>query len=107
MTARAPLRVLPRPPRSLRVNRTISTNRITGTLRDMLPIAMGPIMNADMALDIAITVVMDRDTGVGVAAEPIRVRYRNSSAEGQFLSNSAFTKWSTVFRSQAFRRGSL
>ena len=71
--ARAPLRVAPRTLRSPRITRIIRTFRITRTLHDMLLVAMDPTMDLEIALDIAITVGMVRDTGVGIEAYLFRV----------------------------------
>ena len=77
--ARAPPRVVLRLPPNTRVARTIPTIL---TLRDMLRGAMDPIMDLDMALIKAITVLMVRDIGVGLEAYLFRVEFRSSSVEG-------------------------
>ena len=59
--ARVPLRVVLRLPHNLRVARIIPTVLITRTRRDMLRVAMDPIMDPDMALISAITVLVVRD----------------------------------------------
>ena len=61
--ARAPLRVVLPLPHNTRVARTILTILIR---RDMLRVAMEPITDLDMALIIAIIVLMVRDIGVGL-----------------------------------------
>ena len=48
----------------------------------MLRVAMDLIMDPDMALITAITVLMVRDIGVGLEGYLFRAEYRNSSAEG-------------------------
>ena len=73
--ARGPLRVVPLAPRSLRITRSPRTIRITRLLRDMLLIAMDHIMGPDVALNIAITGHLVRETGVGLEAYLFRVAY--------------------------------
>ena len=53
---------------NLRVARTTPTIRITRTRRDMLLFEMDPVMDPDMALHIAIIVLMVEYTGVGLDA---------------------------------------
>ena len=73
----------------------------------MLRVPMDPIMDPDMALIIAITELMVRDTGVGLEAYLFLAEYRNSSAEGKYQSRRGSNRWSTIFLSQAFLRGSM
>ena len=68
-----------------RTGRIIRVNRI---LRDMLRVAMDPVMDLGMALIIAIAVVVVRDTGVGLADYPFPVECPNSNAEAQSKSRS-------------------
>ena len=89
-------------PQNLRVPRTIPTIL---TCRDMLRVALDPIMDPDMAIITAITVVMALDIGVGLEGYLFSAEYRNSSAECQYPSRSGFNKWNTIFPSQVFQRG--
>ena len=105
--ARVPLRVVPRLPHNLRVAHTTGTTRIIRTRCDMLRVAMDPIMDLEMALDMAIIMLMVRNTGVGLVEYLFRAVYPNSSEDVQSLSRCGFSKWSIISPSQAFRRGSL
>ena len=102
--ARAPLGVVLRLPHNLRVGRTIPT---IPTRRDMLLVAMDPIMDLDIFLITAIIELMVPDTGVGLEAYLFRDEYRNSSTEGQYPSRCGFNRWSTIFLSQASLGGSM
>ena len=64
---RVPLRVAARRLRNPHTIRTDRIIRITHTLRDMLRVAMGHVMDRGMVLVIAIAVVLVRGTGVGLA----------------------------------------
>ena len=63
--ARAPLRVVPRIQRSLRITRKSRTIRITRTLSAMLLLATDTRMDPELALNIGITVEKVGDSGVG------------------------------------------
>ena len=87
-----------------RVARTIPTIL---TRRDMLRVAMDPIMDLDIVLITAIIELMGQCIGVGLEAYLFRVVYRNSSAEGQYPSKSGVSRRSTIVPSLAFPRGSM
>ena len=76
---RVPLRVVLRLPHNIRVARTSPT---TLTRRDMFRVPVDPLMDLDMALITAITVLTVLDIGVGLEGYLFRVEFRNSSAEG-------------------------
>ena len=92
--------MVPRLPHSLRVERTILTILIIRTLRDMLRVAMDPIMDAGIALIIAIAVFMVRDTGVCLAVYLFLVDCPNLNAEAPSQSRCGFNRWSIIFPSQ-------
>ena len=77
--AQVPLRVVLRLPHSIRVART---SLIILTRRDMLRVAVDPLMDLDMVPITAIIELMVCDIGVGLVAYLFRVEFRNSSVEG-------------------------
>ena len=98
------LRLAHRTRRSIRTSRTI---RIARMLRGMPPVMMDRDMDLGTALRIFIGVGIDRDIGVGPEAYLFRAIYGNSSVEVQSPSKCGFSRWSTIFPSQAFPRGSM
>ena len=92
----------PLAPCMLRNTRTTRTNRIDRMLRGMhLDVALG------MGLDIATGVGMVRDTGVGPDAYLHPVAYRNSSTEAKSPAKSGFSKFSTIFPSEACQKNDV
>ena len=104
---RALLRVAVRRLRNLHTVRTGRIIRITRTLRDMLRVAMGHIMDLGMVLIIAIAVVMVRDTGVGLAEYLFPVECPNSNAEAESQLRCGFSRWNTIFLSLESWNGSM
>ena len=78
--------------RNLHTGRTGRIIRIIGTLRDMLRVALGHMMDLGMVLIIAIAVVMVRGTGVGLAEYLFLVQCPNSNVEAQFQSRCGFNR---------------
>ena len=105
------VRVLPRVAvRRLRSLHTIHTGhiiRVTRTLRDMLRVAMGHVVDRGMVLIIAIAVVMVRGTGVGLAEYLFPVECPNSNVEAQFQSRCGFNKWNITFPLLEFRNANM
>ena len=105
------VRVLPRvAARRLRSLHTIHTGhiiRVTRTLRDMLRVVMGHVVDRGMVLIIAIAVVMVRGTGVGLVEYLFLVECPNSNAEAQFQSRCGFNRWNITFPSMESRKENM
>ena len=93
--------------RNLHTIRTARIIRVTRTLRDMLRVAMGHIMDRGMVLVIAIAVVMVRGTGVGLAEYLFLVACPNSNVEAQFRSRCGYSKWNITSPSLEFRNANM
>ena len=93
--------------RNLHIIRTARIIRVTRTLRDMLRVAMGDLMDRGMVLVIAIAVVMVRGTGVGLAEYLFLVECPNSNAEAQSQSRYGFCRWSITFPSLESRNENM
>ena len=104
---RVPLRVAARRLRNLHTIRNGLIIRVTRTLRDMLSVAMGQIMDPGMVLIIAIAVVMVRGTGVGLAEYLFLVECPNSNAEVQSQLRSGSSRWSIISPSLESRNGNM
>ena len=104
---RVPLRVAARRLRNLHTTRTDRIIRVTRTLRDMLRLAMGHVMDRGMVLIIAIAVVMVRRTGVGLAEYLFLVQCPNSNAEVQSQLRCGSSRWSIISPSLESRNGNM
>ena len=104
---RVPLRVAARRLRNPHTIRTARIIRITHTLRDMLRVAMGHVMDRGMVLIIAIAVVMVGDIGVGLAEYLFPAGCPNSNVEVQFPSRCGSSRWDITSPSLESRKENM
>ena len=99
------LRMAARRLRNLHRIRTARIIPVTRMLRDILRVAMDPIMDSGMVLDMAIVMDIVLDIAVGLAENLFPVECPDSNAEAQFQSRCGFNRWSIIFPSLESQKG--